>query len=286
MRLSSPDDAGGWEASAEDFAAPGRRPLIGISASFHDFGDYGGVGVQRPIVAAGGVPVTLAQLPEAIDDVLARVDGVMLAPGRDIEPWRYGQSPDPLLAATEPRRDEFELRLTPAVLARGLPVLGVCRGMQVLNVALGGTLVQDVRLRKGWREHPSDPGWRAWKQMEGTALSGGQVPPHPRHPIGVSEPSVLFDALGSTRVSVNSFHHQAISELGRGLQATAVAPDGVIEAVELAGRPVLGVQWELQEEWRIDPRFQRVFDWFVAAARAASAQRRLTAGGAAVSAEA
>jgi putative glutamine amidotransferase len=189
-----------------------------------------------------------------------------------------------LLAPTEPRRDEFELRLAPAALEQGLPVLGVCRGMQVLNVALGGTLVQDVRLRERWREHPSDPGWRAWKEMEGTALSGGQVPPHPRHPIEVACPSILFDALGSTRASVNSFHHQAIGELGRGLRATAVAPDGVIEAVELAGRPVLGVQWELQEEWRIDPRFQRVFDWFVAAARASSDQRRLTAGGAAVSA--
>lgn len=212
--------------------------------------------------------MTLAQLPETIEDALARVDALMLAPGRDIEPWRYGQEPDPLLAPTEPRRDEFELALAPAALEQGLPVLGVCRGMQVLNVALGGTLVQDVRLGEVWREHPSDPGWRAWKEMESTALSGGQVPPHPRHCIDVAQPSILFDALRSTRASVNSFHHQAIGELGRGLRSTAVAPDGVIEAVELDGAPVLGVQWELQEEWRIDARFQRVFDWFVAAAKA------------------
>jgi putative glutamine amidotransferase len=250
-----------------------RRPLIGISASFHDFGDYGAVGVQRPLLAAGGLPVTLPQLPEAIADVLERVDALILAPGRDIEPSRYGQEADPLLAPTEPRRDEFELALAPAALEAGLPVLGVCRGMQVLNVALGGSLVQDVRLRPQWREHPSDPGWRAWKEMEGTALNGGQVPPHPRHSIDVARPSILFDALQSTEASVNSFHHQAIGDLGRGLRATAVAPDGVIEAVELDGAPVLGVQWELQEEWRIDARFQRVFDWFVAVAVAGAGQR-------------
>jgi putative glutamine amidotransferase len=279
LHLSSSGDAGVQGPTAEDIGGLVRRPLIGISASFHDFGDYGGVGVQRPIVAAGGVPVTLAQLPEAIDDVLDRVDAVVLAPGRDIEPRRYGERPDRLLAATEPRRDEFELALAPAALERGLPVLGVCRGMQVLNVALGGTLVQDVRLRERWREHPSDPGWRAWKEMEGTALNGGEVPPHPRHPIEVTRPSILFDALGSARASVNSFHHQAIGELGHGLRATAVAPDGVVEAIELTGRPVLGVQWELQEEWRIDPRFQRVFDWFVGAARTSSEQRRLTTAG-------
>ncbi|MEA2159463.1 MAG: putative glutamine amidotransferase [Solirubrobacteraceae bacterium] len=280
MHLSSPGEAevpGAAAGTPDDRPAPGRRPLIGISASFHDFGDYGGVGVQRPIVAAGGLPVTLAQLPEAIADVLARVDALILAPGRDIEPWRYGQEPDPLLAPTEPRRDEFELALAPAALEQGLPVLGVCRGMQVLNVALGGTLVQDVRLRREWRGHPSDPGWRAWKEMEGTALSGGQVPPHPRHPIDVARPSILFDALQSTQASVNSFHHQAIDQLGRGLRSTAVAPDGVIEALELDGAPVLGVQWELQEEWRIDARFQRVFDWFVAAARTSSERRRLAA---------
>src|SRR5579875_2955191 len=148
----------------------GRRPLIGVSASMHDFGDYGGVGVQRPLYAAGGLPVALAQLPEAVDELLDRIDALVLAPGRDLEPARYGQRPDPLVAATEPRRDEFELELAPAALGRGMPVLGICRGMQVLNVALGGTLVQDVRLREQWSRHPSDPGWRRWKAMEAFSL--------------------------------------------------------------------------------------------------------------------
>jgi putative glutamine amidotransferase len=253
----------------KEFPGPGGRwPLIGVSASAHDFGDYGAVGVQRPVLAAGGLPLMLAQLPEAVDLVLDRLDAVLLAPGRDIDPERYGQDPDPLLAQTEPRRDEFEFQILHAALHRGLPVLGICRGMQVINVGLGGTLVQDVRLREDWREHPSDPGWRAWKLMETVALGErDEIPAHPRHPIAIARPSILSDALGADSTTVNSFHHQALDELGDGVRVTATAPDGVVEAIELDGRAVLGVQWELQEEWRIDARFARVFEWFVAAAR-------------------
>jgi putative glutamine amidotransferase len=192
---------------------------------------------------------------------------LVLAPGRDIDPARYGQAPDPLLAPTDPWRDEFELTLVPAALARGMPVLGVCRGMQVLNVALGGTMVQDVRLAPPFADHPSDPGWKTWKQMERAALGViSDVPDHPRHSITVAQPSILFDALRASEATVNSFHHQALGLLGEGLRATAVAPDGVVEAIELDGSPALGVQWELQEEWRIDSRFRAVFDWFVASA--------------------
>jgi putative glutamine amidotransferase len=248
--------------------------LIGISASLHDFGDYGGVGIQRPLLAAGGVPVTLPQLVDAIDASLEHVAGVVLAPGRDIDPARYGQEPDPLLAPTEPRRDEFEFALVPAALERGVPLLGVCRGMQVLNVALGGTLHQDVRLSEPMRRHPSDPGWRSWKEVESASLDGGQVPGHPRHEISVVRDSILYSALGVPTASVNSFHHQAVDRLGDGLRPTATAPDGVIEAIELDGYPALGLQCELQEEYRIDGRFAAVFDWFVAAAGRRAAQLR------------
>jgi putative glutamine amidotransferase len=242
-----------------------HRPLIGISASLHDFGDYGGVGVQRPLLAAGALPVTLPQLPAAVPAVLDAIDGLLLAPGRDIEPARYGQRPHPLLAATEPQRDEFELALVPAALARGLPILGMCRGIQVLNVALGGTLHQDVSMVAA--EHPTDPGWRSWKLTERASLAGERPPPHPRHPISIEDGTALAAALGSGTAEVNSYHHQAIDRLGDGLKVVARSPDGVIEAVELAGRPVLAVQWELQEEARIDPRSQRVFEWLIDAAR-------------------
>jgi putative glutamine amidotransferase len=251
-------------ARAAATALDGARPLIGVSASLHDFGDYGGVGVHRPLLRAGALPLTLPQLPDAVAPALDALHGIVLAPGRDIEPDRYGQDAHELLAPTEPRRDAFELELVRLALARGLPILGMCRGIQILNVALGGTLAQDVSLIVDG--HPSDPGWTQWKRMETASLDGGPAPEHPRHEIAVAAGSLLADALGTTTIEVNSFHHQAIEHLGDGLAVTAVSADGVIEAVELPGRPVLAVQWELQEEARTDPRFQAVFEWFVAAA--------------------
>jgi gamma-glutamyl-gamma-aminobutyrate hydrolase PuuD len=245
-----------------------ERPLIGVSASLHDFGDYGGVGVQRPLLQAGGLPVTLAQLPEGIDAALQELDAIVLAPGRDIEPERYGQERHPLLAPTEPRRDAFELELTRAALERGLPLLGICRGAQMLNVALGGTLAQDVSLLADG--HPSDPGWARWKEVEAASLHGAPAPAHPRHEIEIVAGSILATALGMTRIAVNSFHHQAVDRLGEGLVVTAAGEDGIVEAIELAGRLALGVQWELQEEYRSDRRFLGVFEWFVAAAHGAS----------------
>ena len=243
----------------------GHRPLIGISASLHDFGDYGGVGVQRPLHAAGALPLTLPQLPAAIDALLEAIDGLVLAPGRDIAPARYGQEPHPLLAATEPRRDEFELQLVGPALDRGLPVLGICRGVQVLNVALGGTLHQDVSLVAPG--HATDPGWHAWKLTEQASLAGDPAPPHPRHGLALVAGTRLAVWCQATELEVNSYHHQAIDRLGAGLEVSARSPDGVTEAIELPGRPVLGVQWELQEEARFDPRARAVFEQFVGACR-------------------
>lgn len=244
------------------------RPLIGVSASLHDFGDYGGVGVHRPILAAGGLPLTLPQLPGAIAQLLDALDGLVLAPGRDIDPSRYGQEPHPLLAATEPRRDEFELELIPPALERELPILGMCRGIQTLNVALGGTLAQDVSLLSP--SHASDPGWIRWKAVEAASLEDAPMPEHPRHEIAIETDSLLARLLGATRIDVDSFHHQAVDRLGSDLAVTARSDDGVIEAIEMPGRPVLAVQWELQEEARIDQRFQALFEWLVQAAREAA----------------
>lgn len=250
-----------------------RRPLIGVSLSFHDFGDYGAVGVHRPVAAAGGLPVVLTRITEALDDALDAIDGLVLAPGRDIEPLRYGQDPHPRLAETEPERDRFELELVPRALERGLPILGMCRGIQVLNVALGGTLAQDLSVIPEWTDHPSDPGWTRWKEVERASLHDEPPPPHPRHAIEIEPDSRLARALGATSAEVCSFHHQAIDRLGDGVRVVARAPDGVPEAIELPGADVLATQWELQEEWRIDRRFLRVFEWFASAARARAGLR-------------
>jgi putative glutamine amidotransferase len=152
---------------------------------------------------------------------------------------------------------------------RGLPLLGMCRGIQVLNVALGGTLVQDVTLRPGWEQHPTDRGWQRWKEVEHSSLHRhDSVPAHPRHDMTVAAGSRLHDALGVDVIEVDSFHHQAIDRLGDGLVATGLAEDGVVEVVELddPDHYVLGAQFELQEEWRVDPRFLAIFRQFVDAA--------------------
>jgi gamma-glutamyl-gamma-aminobutyrate hydrolase PuuD len=203
-----------------------------------------------------------------LEDALDACDGILLGGGRDIDPGRYGQEPGEHLSVTEPRRDAFELELVERALDRELPILGLCRGIQILNVALGGTLVQDVAVKPEWAEHPSDRGWRAWKEVERTSLEGSdEVPPHPRHLITIEPGSRLHAALGVGEIEVDSFHHQALDEVAPDLTVVATAPDGVVEAVEIDGDSyVLAVQWELQEEWRVDRRFLEPFAQFVTAA--------------------
>jgi putative glutamine amidotransferase len=251
------------------------KPVIGLSLGLHDFGDYGGVGFQRPLALAGGIGMGLPRVRGHLDDALDACDGILLGGGRDIDPRVYDQEPTEHLSVTEPRRDEFELELVERALDRGLPILGMCRGIQILNVALGGTLVQDLALRPEWAEHPSDRGWKAWKEVEASALDGNApVPPHPRHSIAIAPGSRLHDALGAQEIEVNSFHHQALDVVAESLTVVARAPDGVVEAVELEGDEyVLAVQWELQEEWRVDRRFLAPFAQLVEAASAAATHR-------------
>jgi putative glutamine amidotransferase len=252
---------------------PGGKPVVGVSVGYHDFGDYQGVGFGRPLAVAGAVPLILTRVDGSLDDMLDVVDAVAIGGGRDIEPHRYGQDPHELLGAPDPHRDAFELELVERTIDRGLPLLGMCRGSQVINVALGGTLVQDVSLRPEWEAHPTDRGWRRWKEVEDASLRGLEVvPDHPRHDMTVHPGSRLHAALGVETVEVDSFHHQAIDRLGDGLLATGVAEDGVVEVVELddPDHYVLGAQFELQEEWRVDPRFLAVFRHFVDAARSRS----------------
>jgi putative glutamine amidotransferase len=246
-----------------------RKPVIGLSLGLHDFGDYAGIGFQRPLALVGGIGLGLPRVNGHLDDALDACDGVLLGGGRDIEPARYGHEPSEHLSATDPYRDAFELELVERSLDRGLPVLGMCRGIQILNVALGGTLVQDVAVRPEWAEHPSDRGWRAWKEVERSSVEGSdEVPPHPRHAISIEPGSRLHAALGVEEIEVDSFHHQALDEVAPGLKVVATAPDGVVEAVELdADAYVLAVQWELQEEWRVDRRVLEPFARFVQAAQ-------------------
>jgi putative glutamine amidotransferase len=190
-----------------------------------------GVTYLDAVAAAGGIPVILAPLPAGrLESIINRLDGVCLSGGPDIEPGCYGSDAHPELGPTEPEVDLFELSLVRAARRRGLPLLAICRGMQVLNVARGGTLVQ----------HLPDLG---------DEIAHRQTVPASEcsHAVAVAPDSRLAKIAGVERIEVNSFHHQAIDRLGTGLEPVAWSDDGVIEAVEAPGDAfTVGVQWHAE----------------------------------------
>ena len=219
------------------------RPVIGISAYprvvetstgatlLHTASRFYVESVER----AGGVPVVLPVLPpELVDDLLPAVHGVLLTGGGDIQPSRYRAKPLAETRGVDSARDAFDIRLLESAVAADLPVLATCRGMQIVNVALGGSLVQHVPAVTG-QDHDHYERWR-----EGV------------HRVKIEPDSRLAEALGETEVEVNSIHHQAVDEAAPGTRPVAWADDDTIEAIELSGSPqVVAVQWhpELLEDW-------------------------------------
>jgi putative glutamine amidotransferase len=183
-----------------------------------------GLTYMRAIELAGGVPVVLPPLHNGIATLLDRLDGVCLSGGPDLDPAAYGARAHESLGPTEPALDRFELALVRAADAAGVPLLGVCRGAQALNVARGGTLRQHV---EGHRQT--------------------ELATQPVHAVRITAQSLAARLLGAEQADVNSFHHQAVDTLGEGLIATAWAPDGTVEAIEDPRHPfLLGVQWHAE----------------------------------------
>jgi putative glutamine amidotransferase len=209
--------------------------------------------------AAGGLPVAIPSVePETADAFLGTVDGLVLTGGLDVDPLHYGQEPDPDLGKVDTQRDEFELALVRAAHARRVPVLGVCRGLQVMNVALGGTLHQHIPTAI------ERPVRHEQEAVQPDAMS---------HGIDIEPGTRLHRAAGTTKTRVNTFHHQAADRVADGLVVTARAPDGVIEGLEDPGHPwCVAVQWH-PERRPDDPLSRALFSGLVAAARAARAQR-------------
>lgn len=213
-------------------------PTVGVIVSYGEerlfLERYG-----QMLAAAGAVPLYLPY-PAAgvtLDRYLDRCDGLMATGGEDVHPAEYGAVPGPELGAVDRARDRFELPLLRRAVERDRPILAICRGLQALNVALGGTLYQDLSAEvSGALLHEPDPLWDADRRL---AAWG--------HDVTVEPGTLLAETTGRTRLAVNSYHHQAIREPGAGVRVAARAPDGMVEAIELPSRRfALGVQWHLE----------------------------------------
>jgi putative glutamine amidotransferase len=221
------------------------KPVILVTEglTFHD--DYlhaveRAGGAVRRLTAEGSLDATLA--------LLARADGLLLSGGGDVDPARYGAACHPATRSVFPVRDALEIALARAAYAQGMPTLGICRGIQVMNVALGGTLLQDIpTLVAGALEHHGPA-----LQMHTVEIAAGSLP------AGIVAPGTL---------TVNSRHHQAVLDVAPGLRVVARADDDIIEALEADdARPFLGLQWHPETLAAGEPVEQAFFDWLVRAA--------------------
>ena len=241
-----------------------NSPLIAVSTSVTSVGTYPerayvNAAYLNAVQQCGGVPVPLPpQLtPAARAQMLERVHGVLLTGGGDVDPARFGEAPHPTTGDVSAARDTLEIELTRWAVAKHVPLLAVCRGLQVLNVALGGSLYQDI---------PSEPGSPLDHSQTGLQGKARHVP---THHVKVRDGSRLAGILGALDVDVNSFHHQAIKRLGGGLADVAWAPDSIIEGVELTASDqfVVGVQWHPEEMVSSDRAALNLFTALVQRAR-------------------
>ena len=204
---------------------------------------------------AGGEAAVLLPRPLDLEEaaaILDRFDGLLLTGGGDIDPTRYGQDPHPTVYGVDHDRDAFETTLALAAVEAQMPVLGICRGMQILNVALGGTLEQHILDRGNLLPH-GDP-------TIGAVL----------HAVALDPGCRLAATMGAERTMCSSHHHQAVDRLGAGLTVVGRSDDGLAEAVELDGAPwIVGVQWHPEDTAAVNPEQQRLFDTLVAEAAGA-----------------
>jgi putative glutamine amidotransferase len=234
------------------------RPLIGLTTTLRP--DLAGTmlaGIRQTyvqaILDAGGLPVLVPAGPaDILRATLQRLDGLLLPGGGDIAPTRFGEQPHARLGGIEPERDDLEIHLCQWALEGGKPVLGICRGIQVMNVAAGGTLYQDIPSQYTTTiRHPSD-----LAQPRGFLA----------HDVIVQPGTRLAGLVGAGPLPVNSWHHQAAKDVGRGLVVTARSADGIIEAMEAPEHPfAVAVQFHPEDLYTADERIRRLFAGFVEA---------------------
>lgn len=240
-----------WEKRYYDIAShngeAGRKPMVGITANFGEYGSQLAEAYYESVRLAGGVPVIVpaSEQIDDLDDVLLRLDALIFSGGGDIDPRLLGEEPEPGLGDTCPKRDMQELVLMRRALDKQMPVLGICRGIQVMAAATGGKLIQDLKT-----------------QLKHSQKADRHVA---THSVELKEGSMLRSIFGCERLEVNSFHHQAVAEPGNGMRIAALSPDGVIEAIESTEyKSVIGVQWHPESFFCLtDNRMLPLFQWLV-----------------------
>jgi putative glutamine amidotransferase len=229
---------------ADQSARPPNIAIFGVPRTY-----------VRAVAMVGGVPVVI---PPYLDDPALRgafdgIDGLILSGGGDIHPSEFGEADCGLLWRIDRKRDRAELSLAHWALAEGLPVLGICRGVQTLNVATGGSLIQDIPTQVS-------------HALSHSSISGRPLP-EIAHSIRVDPGSRLAELIGAGDLGVNSAHHQAAKTIGKGLIAVARAPDGVIEGLEAPAHPFcIGVQWHPEAMVEGSPVMRRMFEGLIQAA--------------------
>jgi putative glutamine amidotransferase len=229
-----------------------RRPIIGITTYGRNDKGLFGIDVEyvEAIRRAGGIPILLPPGELYQDELLERLDGLIISGGGDVEPGHYQGADHAAIEYVDPQRDASEIKLAQMVVETGLPALNICRGAQVLNVALGGTLIEHL---------PDEVG----DALDHRATPEGFV----YHPVAIEPNSRLSEIVGQTEVTSASWHHQAVRQLAPSLKAVAFAADGTIEALEMPEHPwLIAVQWHPESIAADDPANQRLFDALVEAA--------------------
>ncbi|NLZ53769.1 MAG: gamma-glutamyl-gamma-aminobutyrate hydrolase family protein [Thermoanaerobacteraceae bacterium] len=239
------------------------RPLIGITMSFDNSNNTAKLGEKyvSAVELAGGIPLAVPPLQDkdTLNGIVHRLDGIILSGGPDIDPSYFNQLPHPRLGNVCPRRDESEIYIAAEFIKLSKPILGICRGLQVMNVAMGGTIFQDIsyNIRKPIKHMQDAPRW------------------HKSHEIEIVDTnSLIYKIIGKIRIRVNSFHHQSVDKPAADLKITALAPDGVIEAMESkSGGFCVGIQWH-PEELIDDVAHMRLFECMIDAAKDVKTRRK------------
>lgn len=231
-----------------------RIPLIGITPwyNYQENMTYIKKGYCEGVSKAGGLGVVLplATDERMLSEIVDRFDGFLLSGGPDIDAALYGEANLPFNGEISPYRDTMEIFIARRAIEYNKPLFGICRGLQVMNVALGGTLYQDIYSQK--------------KDVQSIQHSQNAPKWHPTHDVFVEKDSKVWASFMRECISVNSFHHQAIKDVAPGFSITSQAVDGIVESIEYAGhRFAVGVQWHPELMWEKDEAFLKLFEAFV-----------------------